>query len=145
MRFRSVVILVAASSLACGDSGDSGTKIPAGGFSAIVPQAFTSDSASIEGFRTHIDSLSKMTPAQIEKAQNSNAALVLGVMKAFNEDLSKAGVQADEDWKNLNDWIRSDLIALPILQGSSLTIRTRQHVERLEQLINARERMLEKR
>ena len=145
MRLRSVLVLAVAGGLACGkSSSESGTKVPAGGFSAIVPLPFTSDSAGIERLRAHVDSLKKMTPDQIEKAENSNAALMLGVMKAFNDDLTKAGVQVDADWKNLNDWIRSDLIALPILQGSSLTIRTKQHIERVEQLINARERLLER-
>ena len=91
-----------------------------------------------------------MTPKKLRAAERRHTALILGLLAAINADSANTN-RATSEWRgteggtspsgiSCNAWIRSDLVALPVLEDHPLVMRARQRVERVQELANEYER-----
>ena len=92
--------------------------------------------------RAHMDSMTRMSPAQMSGMMAAHDRLMSQMMDRMGADMRRMNMSADLKWSSLMDSVRADLADLPGLQGKELSARMKTHTARVQRLIAMHEGMM---
>ena len=87
-----------------------------------------------EQMRAHMDSMMRMSPQQRRARMAEHQRMMTRMMDMMSSDTAMP-MSGDPAWRALADSLRTDLAALPQLEGEELTTRLREHAKRVERLL----------
>lgn len=94
--------------------------------------------------RAHMDSMSRISPQQMQGMMGIHEASMSRMMDAMGADMRGMNMSAPPEWKALTDSVKEDLAELPNLKGQALSTRMRDHTDRVKRLIAMHEKMMGK-
>jgi hypothetical protein len=94
--------------------------------------------------RAHMDSMSRMSPEQMQAMMVTHEALMSRMMDGMGADMRGMNMSESPEWRALTDSVKEDLAELPALKGQALSARARDHADRVKRLIGMHEQMMGK-
>ena len=94
--------------------------------------------------RAHMDSMSRMSPQQMQGMMAAHEAMMSGMMDAMGADMRGMNMTASPEWTTLTDSVKEDLAELPGLKGEELAKRMQAHADRVKRLMTMHEKMMGK-
>ncbi len=94
--------------------------------------------------RAHMDSMSRMSPEQMQGMMARHEAMMSRMMDGMGADMWGMNMSASPEWSALTDSVKEDLAELPNLKGQALSVRMRAHADRVKRLIAMHESMMAK-
>jgi len=92
--------------------------------------------------RTHMDSMTRMSPEQMPAMMAAHDRMTSQMMDRMGADMRSMNMSADAKWSSLMDSVKADLADLPGLQGRELSERMKAHADRVLRLISMHEGMM---
>jgi hypothetical protein len=97
---------------------------------------------SMENMRAHMDSMTRMSPQQIQGMMAMHEQMMSRMMDGMGADMREMNMGGMPEWSALTDSVKRDLADLPNLKGQELSNRTRSHAERVKRLIALHEQVM---
>jgi len=101
-----------------------------------------SGSAMMPMMRAHMDSMMRMSPAQMSAMMAAHDRMMSQMMDRMGADMRNMNMSGDAKWNALVDSVKADLAELPGLQGKELSARMKAHGDRVRRLMAMHEGML---
>jgi hypothetical protein len=92
--------------------------------------------------RAHMDSMSRMSPQQMQAMIASHEAMMSQMMDRMGAEMRGMNMSGPPEWTALTDSVKQDLAELPALKGQALTDRMRAHTQRVRRLMAAHQQMM---
>jgi hypothetical protein len=96
----------------------------------------------MSGMRAHMDSMTGMSPQQMQAMMARHQAMMSQMMDGMGADMRGMKMPGSPEWTALTDSVKQDLAELPGLSGQQLSKRMRAHAERVRRLITSHEQMM---
>jgi len=92
--------------------------------------------------RAHMDSMTRMSPAQMSGMMAAHDRMMSQMMDRMGADMRRMSMSADAKWSSLMDSVKADLADLPGLQGKDLSARMTAHADRVRRMLAMHEGMM---
>ena len=102
----------------------------------------TGGSDMVAMMRAHMDSMTRMSPAQMPGTMAAHDRMMSQMMDRMGADMRRMNMSADAKWSSLMDSVKADLADLPNLQGKELSARMTAHADRVGRLLAMHEDMM---
>ena len=96
----------------------------------------------MSGMRAHIDSMTGMSPQQMQARMAGHQEMMSQIMDEMGADMRGMNMPESPEWTALTDSVKQDLAELPGLSGQQLSSRMRAHADRMRRLITSHEQMM---
>jgi hypothetical protein len=94
--------------------------------------------------RAHMDSMSRMSPQQMQGIMAPHEAMMSRMMDAMGADMRGMNMSASPEWSALTDSVKEDLAELPGQKGEELAKHMQAHADRVKRLMTMHEKMMGK-
>jgi hypothetical protein len=94
------------------------------------------------GMRAHLDSMTRMSPPQMQTMMARHEAMMSRMMDGMGADMRGMRMSGTAEWDALTDSIKEDLAELPDLEGRDLAGRMEAHADRVKRLLAMHEQMM---
>jgi len=98
--------------------------------------------AMMSGMRAHMDSMTGMSPQQMQARMAAHQEMMSRMMDGMGADMRGMNMPESPEWTALTDSVKQDLAELPGLSGQQLSSRMRAHADRMRRLITSHEQMM---
>jgi len=96
----------------------------------------------MSGMRTHMDSMMRMSPQQMQAMMAAHQGMMSQVMDGMGADMRNMKMSGTPEWNALADSVKQDLAELPSLTGQKLQARMRAHGKRVQRLMEMHKQMM---
>jgi hypothetical protein len=92
--------------------------------------------------RAHMDSMSSASADRMKAMMSGHQEVASSMMDAMGADMRMTRMSGDSAWTALTDSVRRDLAELPGLSGAPFSSRMKEHLARMQRLMDQHENMM---
>jgi hypothetical protein len=92
--------------------------------------------------RAHMDSMGTASADRMKAMMAGHQEMASGMMDAMGTDMRMMSMSGDSAWTALSDSVRRDLAELPGMSGRPFSSRMKEHLARMQRLMDQHENMM---